>query len=117
MWHAIRNATNGCQCELRDDWSKLLDSGVDKRSPELTINGKTCLACTIEGIYEEAIGSEIFDAEMISEIKMKLGDHSVIVQTVDDNGAMRYVIAERAALEKLDDLLDHISDEDPPSTD
>lgn len=114
MWDEVRFASNGCKCNLRDDWDVLLDSGVDKRSPKLTIDGVTCLACRIEALYEEAVGIEVFEAEAITEIKMRLGDHSVIQEVTDDNGAVRYAIVEREALEGFD--IDDW-DEDDTSTD
>lgn len=111
MWDEVRFETNGCQCNLRDDWSMLLDSGVDKRSPEMTSDGVTCLACRVEAIYEEAVGIEVFEAETITEIKMRLGDHSVISRTYDDNGQLHYEIVKREALEDLD--IDVLDDDDP----
>jgi hypothetical protein len=110
MFDVVRAATGGCQCNLRDEWSQLMDSGVPKRSPDLTIDGITCLACLVEAVYEESIGSDVFDAEMISEIKMRLGDHSVIAALEDENGKLHYRIVERPAIDPL-------FDEEDPSTD
>lgn len=114
MWDEVRFHSGGCQCNLRDDWDIMLDDGVDKRSPKLTVDGVTCLACRIEAIYEEAVGVEVFEAESITEIKMRLGDHSVITHSYDDNGKLHYEIVQREALEGFD--LDDW-DEDDTSTD
>lgn len=114
MWDEVRFQTGGCQCNLRDDWDVLLDNGVDKRSPKLTVDGITCLACRIESIYEEAVGLEVFEAETITEIKMRLGDHSIISRSYDENGKLQYNIEKREALEGFD--IDDW-DEDDPSTD
>jgi hypothetical protein len=111
MFDEIRFDTAGCQCNLRDDWADLLDSGVDKRDSRLTEDGRTCIACRCEAIYEEAVGTEIFEAEAVAEIKMRLGDHSVIAQVEDENGALRYTIVEREALESFNEMFDEDEDD------
>lgn len=116
MWDEVRFHTAGCQCDLRDDWDILMDSGIDKRSPELTNDGVTCLACRIEGIYELAVGPEIFDAETITELRMRLGDHSVISQTFDESGKLHYQIVKREAVDKID-LEMYDQDDDPDEDD
>lgn len=114
MWDEVRFHSGGCECNLKDNWDVLMDNGVDKRSPELTEDGVTCLACRIEGIYEEAVGSEVFDDEAITEIKIRLGQHSVISSYYDENGKLHYDIVKREAVDPID--LDALDEEDP-STD
>lgn len=114
MWDEVRFHSGGCECNLRDDWDVLMDKGVDKRSAELTEDGIVCLACRIEGIYEEAVGSEVFDDEAITEIKIRLGQHSVISSYYDENGKLHYDIVKREAVDPID--LDSLDEEDP-STD
>ena len=62
-------------------------------------------------MYRVMRGTEIFEAEAVAEIKMRLGDHSVIAQVEDENGALRYTIVEREALETLEELFDEDEDD------
>ena len=104
MFNVVREVTGGCSCEMRDDWHLLMDNdGVPARDPRLTVNGVNCLCCQVESVYATAVGEDVLEAELLSEIKMRLGDHSVIAQMPDENGKMHYRIVRRDALGLGDD--------------
>lgn len=100
MFNVVRKSTGGCSCNLRSDWTLLMDNhNVPARDPRLTTDGKNCLCCEVETVYVSAVGEDVYEAELLSEIRMQLGDHSVIVQTEDEDGRTKYQIVKRDALE------------------